>query len=1497
MALSTILNKLLRRTDSGDGERVYLGAFGKHPGWDDHIEDIGLETDVLVAAKRWLYVQGVAGNVDSGAWDTLPEAHRLDRFDHAFVWISGHDVVVGRMWSSTDGKGRSRYPMVVCAHCRGLPVLWVWLNVVPLLAEIQQRCAATDSARTVTDALAEYRQRLRQAAAPIEWAAPTVGMGSGALAKLADRPEMGPDELGLFRVLYQFEREVLPRLTADGANGGAAGLLRVPVCAQPPDPPGRVWLSFLLGQLGVGTAMLVIIPAEGTWVDLIVGEPTIGQLACLRSGAEAIAPATEVPYTLGEEFLQRARKGVEASRAGADERVVDGKLAETLAAKPSSSAKVRRFRLGMPKGRFLLILAVVAALSIAGGVLLLRGGGRTAPAAPGGETAQEADGPWRQLCEKHYDWFGLFRRELDGPRRQRWRADDHLAAAVLDVLADAESRGEKLNPRELVVDQNWSLSDVATDGSMPSALHGELADPAVAAEAERALKTVAAVEKALAAQSDANPTGWPLLARAAALPGLYSRRGWAREGATLQRLSGAVTLGPGLAEAVDDLFAVEKVVTAIERDWAMIQADTKVIAAAGVDPLVRFDDYVLGRTRSPPDSAGLPGLDTLQRRVAEVAELSGELAGFVRRDWAERIDAPLLKLSPPSLSWGSKSEPIEATFRGWLASVRSGRYDKLAKPDPRPKTDTILATLRDDIEALRQRDTQGQADTLAAGLAALDEHASQLAVRRWDRTGREAILKDLAEFEKSRKALALALADALVGASRTLASYKAALPDSVAGADSAAIDASWRARRDELCEKIADLPTLRAKVEQLQKSLAALAGEIPADGVSALPDELATAGSSRRERALGEAVKLLAWREMALSATPEGARKWEQLRQDYAKWIVAAARVAGQVAVAGEMLSAGYLLDEKPPGEGATLRQLRATWSVAAGLTDAEAQSAGRPVAARLAALADVAGQQDIQRLTAMAAGAVEGRFELARAAWLRLGRMRPDWPGTPDHLRVEQKLRRNLGAVYGLLPDQARKGRLTEELLAGGRSRWRRGFAAAGDAEAIAAAIAMARDFSVDLAEGKDGSDFGALPPHGRFNYLLSVFRADSGREQPIEKLLSRRDRFVQAVRNRCPDLANGPELGGFLASLAEVKNTEDAGGDVTGVMPSPWQGGKLDERRVAFSWQAPSGRRHVLTFIRLDAPSAKPAYLCTAEATVGLFLDVVAATELSVESLLAMKRPTYEPVAWKSSQAKLALAPEWVAGQKSRGFKAHGFYPVGSTPTKPTADCPMQYVPPGVAMAFADRLGCRLPTSAEWALAARAAAKTPRNLRDRAWGRQWSHMRALEKDQGVRPKWPDQGAFRPKDRAAAAGGRDAKAATDGDDGVPWFAPAGGEGPGGFRHLVGNVAEFVYDQPAQLAKGLGPGDVTVASVVAFLAGHGKPLGVVGGSALSGPGLWSGAADAPFGKVYPVDLDVRGGAAVDVGFRLAFTAPHESADARIAGLLAEQAFLRSPKTP
>src|ERR1019366_6712287 len=146
-----------RQFTPGTGRFVALAAFGKHPGWDDHVEDLGLETDSLNLARLMLYIQGVGGQIDTGAWEKLKDEQRLAAFNHTFVWQRGGQFLMGRMWSSSDGKGRTRYPMILCAHCIGLPLGWALENVLPRLVEIEDACKATKSAEDVRSILERAR--------------------------------------------------------------------------------------------------------------------------------------------------------------------------------------------------------------------------------------------------------------------------------------------------------------------------------------------------------------------------------------------------------------------------------------------------------------------------------------------------------------------------------------------------------------------------------------------------------------------------------------------------------------------------------------------------------------------------------------------------------------------------------------------------------------------------------------------------------------------------------------------------------------------------------------------------------------------------------------------------------------------------------------------------------------------------------------------------------------------------------------------------------------------------------------------------------------------------------------------------------------------------------------------------------------------------------------------------------------------------------------------
>lgn len=319
--------------------QVSLAAFGKHPGWNDHIEDLGLDTEALVQARRVLYSEGLGGNIESGAWDKLEEAQRLPGFGHIVLWRRGWDLLLARLWSSSDGKGRSRYPMILCAHCSAIPMSWAVAEILPRLEKAHERCAAATTADEVREIVQATRLKLKTA---LSGSLNEIGSWHGddvvsdrELARLAESPRLrapapgpGPapapspvpdphgtppsDHTGLLRILYQVDREMGAFIAGSGKDRKSALLsarpqqIRVPSCGVAAGDAGRLWTGVLLETLADTAPIMTVQAFDQRWLDVIVGEPASANLFCIRASEKMIPLTSDVPYTLEPDFIARA---------------------------------------------------------------------------------------------------------------------------------------------------------------------------------------------------------------------------------------------------------------------------------------------------------------------------------------------------------------------------------------------------------------------------------------------------------------------------------------------------------------------------------------------------------------------------------------------------------------------------------------------------------------------------------------------------------------------------------------------------------------------------------------------------------------------------------------------------------------------------------------------------------------------------------------------------------------------------------------------------------------------------------------------------------------------------------------------------------------------------------------------------------------------------------------------------------------------------------------
>ncbi len=384
----SFFSRLMGKQTGGNDTEVYLGAFGKHVGWNDHIDDPGLETQRLVDFKTLVYVEGIAPNIEAGKWDKLEPDARIEGFAHVLLMRSRGDLLIARIWSSRDGKGRDKYPMGVAAQLHGASLEWALGTVLPELESVQQRCEQATTAEQVISILdsarCTLRARLASVASERDDAPAELLIPQGYLAAVADRPDMGPSRQGLYRILYQLHREAemfeqgskpQSRIGSMGGKGAEAShltsvQLRLPAIASAGaaanDVVGviRGAEQLLLSRLEPWATTLLIVRSRGgtgdgvggggngpRFVDAIIGEPQGPQFFALQASEKTVPLTTEIPYTIDAAFARQADGWIASKSADGDQ----------VVPMPPESAR----RSGA--GRF-LALALIAAAGMMGGV-------------------------------------------------------------------------------------------------------------------------------------------------------------------------------------------------------------------------------------------------------------------------------------------------------------------------------------------------------------------------------------------------------------------------------------------------------------------------------------------------------------------------------------------------------------------------------------------------------------------------------------------------------------------------------------------------------------------------------------------------------------------------------------------------------------------------------------------------------------------------------------------------------------------------------------------------------------------------------------------------------------------------------------------------------------------------------------------------------------------------------------------------------------------------
>jgi hypothetical protein len=258
------------------GGRIHVAGFGKHPAWDDHIDDIGLATETLVLTKQLLYSEGIATQLASGAWDQIEKSGQAIEFDHRFVWGRNEQAVIGAIWASADRKGRTRFPLVICIQAGFDSPRAIGLLLAPL-ERLGTLCREAKSQAKIRDSFSQTQAELNGAL----FASP----GGDPFSATSDLGETSI--LSALVTLSAGLRNRRPRGLAEPARAGGSHFRLATISSQVKEN-FSFWSGYL-ARHNESSQPYIIIAANGKrWVDLIVGEPIPGDFFCLRANEYAL---------------------------------------------------------------------------------------------------------------------------------------------------------------------------------------------------------------------------------------------------------------------------------------------------------------------------------------------------------------------------------------------------------------------------------------------------------------------------------------------------------------------------------------------------------------------------------------------------------------------------------------------------------------------------------------------------------------------------------------------------------------------------------------------------------------------------------------------------------------------------------------------------------------------------------------------------------------------------------------------------------------------------------------------------------------------------------------------------------------------------------------------------------------------------------------------------------------------------------------------------------
>jgi hypothetical protein len=921
-----------------------------------------------------------------------------------------------------------------------------------------------------------------------------------------------------------------------------------------------------------------------------------------------------------------------------------------------------------------------------------------------------------------------------------------------------------------------------------------------------------------------------------------------------------------------------------ENLWKEVEQRGQVLAGAG-DPVMKgIVAYLRERAVGSADLKGLNG--SLSNSIQDA---KAWLAVIQESDGQSRLDrARFVRESTLSNFSGEVTAEVIAQ---WKFEVQQFQYvtdseDPRRKPDWNAlfrKIDTSLTQLR---EEERSSPPSDMAQPPGSGrLQQMREEARRtidgMLANRLVRKDLDGAAPQLEKLVAGIDALNEQVLAALIYLRPDPVGWISRVRQGTVGAEGSALRREW-ARRIELlltgvnpaalAQNNAEFRTLRERQRVLEQFFAGLNGP---RGVAAFPafdsrgvaedlvPPLKSWAGGRIERAVSDWLGAVLWSGVVPASTAEAFFESETARRVVDR-LNADFREAGELttdfSAAADRLAQGYGLEDAAVGKVGK-------WRTHPLMAELGTAAVFRGVLEAGATLDSVRIEQRRETLV-NATGA--SALSIALAGWRRLGEL-PNWP-TPGELDIEGRLATSIAQrIDKFVREPSRRTALQAEVTAEKVRRWRVALTGATDDNVLGGVLAKRSDFGVEMSQLRTGE---------KFNVELQRLKQIEWRNLAEDQIVAQRDVAVSSLRSQLGDQVP-VQISQWMKSLLDLVLTDQANGqsDLRKLGPGAagWTADISPDSRVVSYRRTFRGQEHHIKFVFVDVDGSVPFFLGATEMSAGLMIDLANDPSTGAKLKGWLKEaagdtpesdPRNGPRVWKLDRRQLVQRADRWTGVSLPTWPTKLYTSEIKDPGAPERDSPIQYLPPAAALYLArDVLGCRLPSRDEWqALVDSGTAEkssdpsTGPNYRDASWLKERDYLLAAN----VADLLIDADVFWPSTVTLKKRGGQAQAVTDRNDGLLWFASTeGGMGQTPrLRHLLGNVAEYLFDESS------------------------KQFFVAGGSALSPPEI------DPL-KSYPVDLRLASEGFSDVGLRLAFNAPGGVAGrSRLQQLLKNQPFLR-----